>query len=84
MAKHKMKRTYGGANYSIADAFGEFLGEKGLYGRAEQTLENYKRSVDYFLKDNELTYESPIESIDKEAFLRWIAIMHQKEMNFLV
>jgi integrase/recombinase XerD len=81
MAKRKLKKTYGGANISIGDAFAEFLGEKALYGCAPQTLENYKRSIEYFLKDNEFTYENLVECIDKEAFLRWIATMHQKEMK---
>ena len=81
MAKRKITKTYGGANVTIGDAFAEFMAEKALLGRAEQTLENYVKSLGYFLNDNKFTDSTPIESIDKDSFLKWLAVMRTNNVK---
>lgn len=81
MAKRKIKKTYGGANTTIGDAFTEFISEKALLGRAQDTLENYVKSLEYFLKDNEYTRDTPIENLNKDAFLKWLAVMRSNDMK---
>lgn len=81
MAKRIIKKTYGGTNKTIGDAFTDFMAEKALLGRAEQTLENYVKSLEYFLQYNELTRESPIECVSKDAFLKWIGVMRSYDMK---
>ena len=81
MAKRKIKKTYGGAEKTIGEAFMEFLSEKALQGRAEQTLENYVKSLEYFLQYNEFTRETLVERVDKDSFLKWISIMRSNEMK---
>lgn len=76
MPKRKITKTYGGANISIGDAFTDFIAEKALMGLAHQTLENYVKSLNYFLKDNGFTQETPVEYITKDAFLKWLSVMH--------
>ena len=81
MAKRKITKTYGGANITIGDAFTEFISDKALYGRAEQTLENYRKSLAYFLQYNEFTMDTPIEHIDKNSFLTWLAAMRANNVK---
>lgn len=75
MAKKRLKRQYGGKNVSIGEAFTEFIVEKGIEGVVDDTIKNYATSTKYFLRDVGLDENSPIELIDKELFLKWIAIM---------
>jgi integrase/recombinase XerD len=77
MAQRIVKKTYGGANISIGDAYTEFISEKALLGRSSATLQNYVTSINYFLQNNNLTMDSPIERIDKKAFLTWLAAMRE-------
>lgn len=78
MAKRKITKTYGGANISIGDAFTEFISEKALQGCAEQTLENYIKSLRYFMRDNEFNEETLVENIDKDSYLNWLAKMRER------
>lgn len=81
MAARKIKKTYGGANITIGDAFTEFIAEKALLGRAEPTLANYIKSLEYFLYYNEFTRDTPIENLDKSAFLKWLAEMRAQNVK---
>lgn len=81
MGKRKITKTYGGDKITIGDAFSEFISEKILLGRAAQTTDNYIKSLDYFLRFNEFTEDTPIEALDKNAFLHWLAIMKQHQVK---
>lgn len=78
MAKRKIKQTYGGANYTMLDAFTEFISEKGVEGISEPTLINYSTSFHYYLKYNDFDENTLIEEMTKETFLSWIAKMRNE------
>jgi integrase/recombinase XerD len=81
MAKRKITKTYGGASITMGDAFTEFMAEKALLGRAQQTLENYVKSFHYFMSDNGFTGDTPIENLDKDSFLKWLATMRSNNVK---
>lgn len=81
MAKRIVKRTYGGANITIGDAFIEFISEKALEGVVPNTLENYMLSFEYFLKDTNLTRDMAIENINKDSYLSWVSKMVERDMK---
>ena len=78
MAKKRITKTYGGANVSIGEAFALFISERALEGIVEDTIKNYIKSLRYYLKDCELNEDSPIESISKESFMKWISVMKEQ------
>lgn len=78
MAKRKIKKTYGGVNLTIMDAFGKFITEKALEGIVEDTLKNYAISLRYYMRYNLFTDSTLIEEMTKESFLYWIAKMREE------
>lgn len=81
MANKRITRSYGGLNITIGDAFVEFISEKALGGCAEQTIENYRKSLIYYLKYTEYDNDTPIEKVDKESFVKWLSKMRAKKMK---
>ena len=79
MAKRKIKKTYGGINKTMTDAFGEFITEKAIEGIVDNTLSNYVVSFRYYMKYNNFDDGTLIEQMDKDSFLRWIAKMRDEE-----
>lgn len=78
MAKRVIKKTYGGANITVGDAFTEFIAEKALEGLSSPTLENYVKSFRYFMSYTSINQDMAIEVINKDAFLNWIAKMKEE------
>lgn len=81
MAKRKITKSYGSNQLTIQEAFDEFISEKALLGRAQQTLDNYVTSLGYFLYYNNFTTATPVSQLDKQAFLNWLAIMKNNNVK---
>jgi integrase/recombinase XerD len=79
MAKRKISRSQEAKTITIGEAFTEFISEKELGGRAEKTLDNYRQSLIYFLDFNGFNEDTPIENLNKAAFLNYLAIMRKNE-----
>ena len=81
MAKRIIKKSNTTETITIGEAFDEFIGEKALMGRAQQTLDNYVTSLTYFLQYNGFTTDTAVELLDKQAFLNWLAIMRNNNVK---
>ena len=79
MAKRKIIKTYGGKDITIGDAFTEFISEKSLEGLSTPTTTNYIKSFRYFLQYTNLDTDEQIETINKQAFLAFIAKMREED-----
>lgn len=75
MAKRVIKKTYGGNNITINDAFVQFLTEKSVERVAEDTLRNYRISFGYYMQFAKFDGDTKIEEITKESILAWVADM---------
>lgn len=79
MAKRIIRQNNTTTKLTIGEAFDEFISEKALLGRAPQTLDNYTKSLEYFLYYNQFTTDTAVELLDRHSFLNWLAAMRNND-----
>lgn len=74
----KVKRNTTKAIVTISEAFERFTNEKEALGKVSKTIDNYKKSLGYFMEHYELNYDTTdINSVTRDLFLGWAADMRE-------
>ena len=64
---------------SVSKAFGEFVDNKELTGRAAATIENYRQSLGYFMEFNKFDYDMPCNNIKYADIEEWVMGLQSDE-----
>ena len=81
MAKRVVKRNSSASIVTIGEAYRGFEREKQAKGLVEKTLFNYKQSLEYFKKANELADADSIARITKDMVIDWVNTMRENELK---